>query len=114
LGITITADTVFVSQLILQDGGKFAPGKLFPAFCSRLCTSDHFLQDRLREHAEAFDGLLSLIPAKFYYGEDTSVRVPSFHRVFTNISDLISPGPMEEEETDKRASSCGKKSKARP
>jgi hypothetical protein len=68
----------------------------------------------LREHAEAFDGLLSLIPAKFYYGEDTSVRVPSFHRVFTNISDLISPGPMEEEETDKRASSCGKKSKARP
>ncbi|KAE9369493.1 SURF6-domain-containing protein [Stipitochalara longipes BDJ] len=30
------------------------------------------LQDRLRGHAEAFDGLLSLIPAKFYYGEDTS------------------------------------------
>ncbi|RAL64740.1 hypothetical protein DID88_001771 [Monilinia fructigena] len=30
------------------------------------------LQDRLREHAEAFDGLLSLIPAKYYYGEDTS------------------------------------------
>ena len=31
------------------------------------------LQDRLREHAEAFDGLLSLIPAKHYYGEDNSV-----------------------------------------
>ncbi|KAF7912245.1 uncharacterized protein EAF01_001266 [Botrytis porri] len=30
------------------------------------------LQDRLREHAEAFDGLLSLIPAKYYYAEDTS------------------------------------------
>ncbi|KAM7204571.1 hypothetical protein V8F33_001535, partial [Rhypophila sp. PSN 637] len=30
------------------------------------------LQDRLREHAKAFDGLLSLIPAKMYYGEDTS------------------------------------------
>ncbi|KAE8449986.1 hypothetical protein EG329_007125 [Mollisiaceae sp. DMI_Dod_QoI] len=30
------------------------------------------LQDRLREHAAAFDGLLSLIPAKYYYGEDTS------------------------------------------
>ncbi|KAK3385078.1 hypothetical protein B0H63DRAFT_494263 [Podospora didyma] len=28
--------------------------------------------DRLREHAMAFDGLLSLIPAKMYYGEDTS------------------------------------------
>jgi hypothetical protein len=32
-----------------------------------------WLQDRLREHAEAFDGLLSLIPAKYYYGEDNSV-----------------------------------------
>ncbi|KAB5526335.1 surfeit locus protein 6-domain-containing protein [Coniochaeta sp. 2T2.1] len=30
------------------------------------------LQDRLREHSKAFDGLLSLIPAKMYYGEDTS------------------------------------------
>ncbi|KAF4512081.1 hypothetical protein G6O67_001263 [Ophiocordyceps sinensis] len=30
------------------------------------------LQDRLRDHAKAFDGLLSLIPAKTYYGEDTS------------------------------------------
>ncbi|KAI4196336.1 MAG: hypothetical protein LQ346_003244 [Caloplaca aetnensis] len=30
------------------------------------------LEDRLRSHAKAFDGLLSLIPAKLYYGEDTS------------------------------------------
>ncbi|KAJ5774479.1 Surfeit locus 6 [Penicillium paradoxum] len=31
------------------------------------------LQERLRSHAQAFDGLLSLIPAKYYYGEeDTS------------------------------------------
>ncbi|KFY58494.1 hypothetical protein V497_04794 [Pseudogymnoascus sp. VKM F-4516 (FW-969)] len=30
------------------------------------------LQDRLRDHAKAFDGLLSLIPAKYYYGEDNS------------------------------------------
>ncbi|TAQ84721.1 hypothetical protein B7494_g6949 [Chlorociboria aeruginascens] len=30
------------------------------------------LEDRLREHAEAFDGLLSLIPAKHYYPEDNS------------------------------------------
>lgn len=30
-------------------------------------------QDRLRSHAQAFDGLLSLIPAKYYYGEDASV-----------------------------------------
>lgn len=33
------------------------------------------IQDRLRSHAQAFDGLLSLIPAKYYYGDDnTSVR----------------------------------------
>lgn len=31
------------------------------------------IQDRLRDHAKAFDGLLSLIPAKYYYGEDNSV-----------------------------------------
>lgn len=30
------------------------------------------LEDRLRDHAKAFDGLLELIPAKYYYGEDTS------------------------------------------
>ncbi|KAK3346698.1 surfeit locus protein 6-domain-containing protein [Lasiosphaeria hispida] len=28
------------------------------------------LQDRLRDHAKAFDGLMSLIPAKMYYGEE--------------------------------------------
>ncbi|KAL4881421.1 surfeit locus protein 6-domain-containing protein [Aspergillus karnatakaensis] len=28
------------------------------------------IEERLRSHAQAFDGLLSLIPAKFYYGED--------------------------------------------
>lgn len=30
-------------------------------------------QERLLSHARAFDGLLSLIPAKLYYGEDVSV-----------------------------------------
>ncbi|GBF60982.1 ribosomal RNA-processing protein [Trichophyton mentagrophytes] len=30
------------------------------------------LEERLRGHASAFDGLLSLIPAKYYYGEDNS------------------------------------------
>ncbi|KAL6870276.1 SURF6 domain-containing protein [Trichoderma novae-zelandiae] len=34
--------------------------------------ADSSLQERLRDHAKAFDGLLSLIPAKMYYGEDTS------------------------------------------
>ncbi|KAK0611594.1 surfeit locus protein 6-domain-containing protein [Immersiella caudata] len=32
--------------------------------------ADTSLQDRLRDHAKAFDGLLSLIPAKMYYGEE--------------------------------------------
>lgn len=30
------------------------------------------LQERLREHSDAFDGLLSIIPAKHYYGKDNS------------------------------------------
>lgn len=38
----------------------------------------NLIQDRLRSHAQAFDGLLSLIPAKYYYGDDnTSVRALS-------------------------------------
>lgn len=38
----------------------------------------NLFQDRLRSHAQAFDGLLSLIPAKYYYGDDnTSVRALS-------------------------------------
>lgn len=49
------------------------------------CLTLSHRQNRLRDHAKAFDGLLSLIPAKMYYGEDTSVRHPllpaaSFHR----------------------------------
>ncbi|SZF03706.1 unnamed protein product [Blumeria hordei] len=34
--------------------------------------ADDSLRDRLLGHAKSFDGLLSLIPAKFYYGEDNS------------------------------------------
>lgn len=30
------------------------------------------LEERLQEHSNAFDGLLSLIPAKYYYDEETS------------------------------------------
>ncbi|KAI9860152.1 MAG: surfeit locus protein [Trichoglossum hirsutum] len=30
------------------------------------------LEERLKSHAKAFDGLLSLIPAKYYYGHDNS------------------------------------------
>ncbi|CZS92606.1 related to RRP14 Protein involved in Ribosomal RNA Processing [Rhynchosporium graminicola] len=33
---------------------------------------DSSIQDRLRAHAESFDGLLSLIPADIYYGKDNS------------------------------------------
>lgn len=34
------------------------------------------LQERLKNHARSFDSLLSLIPAKLYYGEDVSVCIP--------------------------------------
>ena len=40
------------------------------------CMVNHLLtsvQERLRDHAKAFEGLLSLTPAKYYYGEDVSV-----------------------------------------
>ncbi len=43
-------------------------------------------QERLKSHARAFEGLMSLIPAKDYYGKDesiTSVCYPSFLR--TNL-----------------------------
>ncbi|KAJ5677666.1 uncharacterized protein N7477_003299 [Penicillium maclennaniae] len=30
------------------------------------------IEERLRSHAQSFDGLLSLIPAKYYYGDDNS------------------------------------------
>ncbi|KAJ5585107.1 Surfeit locus 6 [Penicillium hispanicum] len=30
------------------------------------------IEERLRSHAQAFDGLLSLIPAKYYYGDDNT------------------------------------------
>lgn len=39
-----------------------------------LCYPADSIQERLRSHAQAFDGLLSLIPAKYYYGDDNSVR----------------------------------------
>ena len=36
------------------------------------------VEERLQRHARSFDGLLSLIPAKLYYGEDVSVRMAFF------------------------------------
>lgn len=35
----------------------------------------HPLQARLESHAQAFEGLLSLIPANEYYSKDNSVRL---------------------------------------
>ncbi|KAF1916099.1 hypothetical protein BDU57DRAFT_515990, partial [Ampelomyces quisqualis] len=31
------------------------------------------LEERLKSHAKAFEGLMSLIPAKDYYGKDESI-----------------------------------------
>lgn len=44
------------------------------------------LQERLRSHASAFDSLLSLIPAKLYYGEDVSVSVSSAWKISWHFS----------------------------
>lgn len=42
------------------------------------------LQSRLRGHARAFEGLMSLIPAKEYYGKDESITS-------VGISTLVAP-----------------------
>ncbi|KAK4160104.1 hypothetical protein QBC43DRAFT_220515, partial [Cladorrhinum sp. PSN259] len=44
---------------------------LWSTSCLR-CANAVFPQDRLRDYTNSFNGLLSLIPAKMYYGEDTS------------------------------------------
>jgi hypothetical protein len=44
----------------------------FPAFSSSDYLLTKFRQERLREHSQAFDSLLSLIPAKHYYGKDNT------------------------------------------
>lgn len=52
-------------------------GALCPAAVARhfrvIFQADHHVQDRLRDYSKSFDGLLSLIDAKTYYGEDTAV-----------------------------------------
>lgn len=65
-----------------QNGGFLATGSssrappiTYHVVGSRALKLMRLSQDRLRGHASAFDSLLSLIPAKMYYGEDTSVRL---------------------------------------
>jgi len=69
-------------------------------------------QERLREHAEAFDGLLSLIPAKHYYGKDNSVCT-QFAPCPEDLQLIfLFTGPIQEEEANQRASRRSKTSKA--
>merc|ERR1711939_176119 len=44
----------------------------FPTRCAASVKMPDELEERLQKHARNFDGLLSLIPAKLYYGEDVS------------------------------------------
>merc|ERR1711939_460282 len=44
----------------------------FPTRCAASVKMPDELEERLQKHARSFDGLLSLIPAKLYYGEDVS------------------------------------------
>ena len=56
------------------------------------------LQERLKNHARSFDSLLSLIPAKLYYGEDVSVCITSS---FSSTSLLTSAlGSVATQEAD--------------
>ena len=62
-------------------------------------------QERLRSHAESFNSLLQLIPAKLYYGEgDTSVCVYSCDLLLGN-GQLMLPGPMAKKKADQRRGS---------
>lgn len=75
-----------------------------------------FYQERLRSHAQAFDGLLSLIPAKYYYGEDTSVRILFvFDSLYWIPPDVkYSTGPMAAQETDQDTGSRSQTGQIRP
>jgi hypothetical protein len=81
-------------------------------------------QERLRGHAKVFDSLLSLIPAKLYYGEDTSVRlldlIPSSIPFYVNdgtfqrLTESMRPGSMAEEETIQGTETASKASEIGP
>lgn len=70
-------------------------------------------QERLLGHAEAFDGLLSLIPAKIYYGADNSVRHDNQSLLKISKRSCFTSGSMEEEEADEGRGCRRQKGKAR-
>lgn len=63
-------------------------------------STDFTNQDRLKSHADAFNGLLSLIPAKLYYGEDTSVRTQVVSFFARQHADQLHTGSMATEKTN--------------
>lgn len=38
------------------------------------------VQKRLHEHSKAFEGLMDLVPAEYYYGKDNSVCIDLCYR----------------------------------
>lgn len=79
-------------------------------------TADRELQERLKSHARAFEGLMSLIPAKDYYGKDESITSVSLHQhpgaefALTLSADAMA----EEEEAVARGTPGSQASKAGP
>jgi hypothetical protein len=85
--------------------------KSVPGFC---LSNTHLPQARLESHAQAFEGLLSLIPANEYYSKDNSV-CPSLHSCPKHtLLTLFSAGPMAAQEADQRAEAPSKARKTRP
>lgn len=68
------------------------------------------LQERLRSHADAFNSLLSLIPAKLYYGEDVSVSILTNLKGFEDLLTLIQDQWQRKKQTpeQKRAARMAK------
>jgi len=52
---------------------------LLHAPASRASSANCDSQERLKSHARAFEGLMSLIPAKDYYGKDESITSVGCH-----------------------------------
>ena len=95
---------------------------------------NNYAQERLRDRPTSLDGLLSLIPAKIYYGEDTSVcgthqsnrryccepqnrlsvyNLPIAPRyAMLNAHETSSIGSMAKEKADKARESCKASGKA--
>jgi len=68
------------------------------------------MQARLEGHSKAFEGLMSLIPAKYYYGEDNDVSMNSILLKMPIL--IVDTGSMAAQEANERTKASSEESKA--